>query len=92
MGEKIDLLFVETLEAISIAGFLKSSEKLPYVQLAIRKMDVIKILLMILWETKSLDNKKYITLSEKLEPIGRMLGGWFGQLSKQNSPAKMGEK
>jgi len=48
---------------------------------------------MILWETKSLDNKKYIALSIKIEEIGRMLGGWNGQLQKQNSPnKKSGEK
>lgn len=35
-----------------------------------------------LWETKSLDNKKYIALSEKIDEIGRMLGGWNGQLTK----------
>jgi len=54
--------------------------------LAIRKADTLKILLMVLWETKSIDNKKYLALSVKVEEIGRMLGGWSGQLSKQNSP------
>jgi hypothetical protein len=49
-------------------------------------MDTSKILLMILWETKSLDNAKYIALSEPLDEIGKMLGGWLGQLQKQNSP------
>ena len=47
---------------------------------------------MILWETKSLDNKKYIALSEKVSEIEKMLGGWNGQLTKQNSPAKAEEK
>jgi hypothetical protein len=43
---------------------------------------------LLLWETKSLDNNKYVALSEKINEIGRMLGGWSGQLIKQNSPAK----
>ena len=47
---------------------------------------------MILWESKSLDNKKYIAISLKLDEIGRNLGGWSGQLAKQNSPVKTGEK
>lgn len=66
-------------------------EKIPYVRTAIRKTDTLKILLMVLWETKSLDDKKYIALSVKIDEIGRMLGGWSGQLVKQNSPVK-GEK
>jgi len=47
---------------------------------------------MVLWETKSVDNKKYIELSTRLNEIGKMTGGWNGQLSKQNSPVKTGEK
>ncbi|MGI9118119.1 MAG: four helix bundle protein [Minisyncoccia bacterium] len=86
LGTRIDTFFVEIMEAIAIASFLSRTEKTPYVRLAIRKVDTLKILLMILWETKSLDNKKYIILSELLEEIGKMLGGWNGQLTKQNSP------
>ena len=69
-----------------MASFTPRQEKLPYVRVAIRKLDTAKILLLVLWETKSLNNKKYIVLSEKLEEIGKMLGGWHGQLIKQSSP------
>ena len=86
LGQKIDILFVEVIEAISVATFLSREEKHPWVRLAIRKVDTLKILLMVLWEAKSIDNKKYIVLSVKVEEIGRMLGGWSGQLLKQNSP------
>ncbi|MDP2789236.1 MAG: four helix bundle protein [bacterium] len=92
LGQKIDSIFVEIIEAISIATFLSREEKHPWVRLAIRKTDTLKILLMVLWETKSLDNKKYIALSLKIEEIGKMLGGWNGQLIKQNSLAQTREK
>lgn len=94
-GYRIDSLFVEIIEAIAAASFLSPQEKLPYIRLAIRKLDAVKILLMIIWETKSIDNNKYIALSVKLDEIGRNLGGWSGQLIKQNSPViqkKTGEK
>ncbi len=96
LGQKIDSLFVEIIEALAIAGFLKKEEKLPCVRIGIRKMDTLRILLMVLLETKSIDNKKYLALSVKLEQIGKMMGGWVGQLTKldpkQNSPTKAGEK
>jgi len=92
LGQKIDTFFVETIEAIATASFLTREEKLPYVRLSIRKVDTLKIFLMILWETKSIDNKKYIALSLKIDEIGKMLGGWQGQILKQNSPEKQGEK
>jgi len=82
LGQRVDGLFVEIIECIALASFLKREDKQPYVRLAIRKVDTLKILLMVLWETKSLDNKKYIALSEKIDEIGRMLGGWNGQLIK----------
>jgi len=88
IGQKIDNLLIESIEAVSTASFLKPAEKLPYVRHAIRKIDTLKILLMILWETKSLDDQKYIALSVKVDEIGRMLGGWHGQILKQNSPER----
>ncbi len=86
LGIRVDCLFVEVIETLAVAAFLPKPEKSPLVRFAIRKLDTAKILLMILWETGSLDNKKYITLSELLDEIGRNLGGWDGQLNKkQNS-------
>lgn len=85
LGQKVDLILAELIEAISTACFLSREEKLFYVKLAIRKNDVLKIFLLVLWETKSLSNNKYLALSEKVSEIGKMLGGWQGQLNKQNS-------
>jgi hypothetical protein len=92
LSQRVDTLFVEVIEAISAASFLSQEEKHPYVRLAIKKTDTLRVLLMVLWETKSFDDRKYITLSVKLDEVGKMLGGWNGQLTKQNSPTKAGEK
>jgi len=88
LGVKIDILITNVIEEISNASFSTREEKQIYIKIAIRKIDVAKIFLMILWETKSLDNNKYLDISEKIMEIGRMLGGWNGQLIKQNSPTK----
>ena len=76
----------ETSHEWSVDSMTKSSEQ-PWVRLAIRKLDTLKVLLLVLWETKSLDTKKYAALSIPLEEVGKMLGGWNGQLTKQNTPA-----
>lgn len=85
VGNRIDKLFIDLIESVSTAIFLNKETKLQYIQISIRKLDAIKIFLMILWETKSLDSKKYISLSTPLDEIGKMLGGWSGQVTKQNS-------
>jgi len=92
LGQKIDNLFVEIIEAVAIASFLSKEEKQLWIKLAIRKLETLKILLMVLWENNSIEDKKYIILSTPLDEIGKMLGGWNGQLTKQNSPAMKAEE
>lgn len=85
LGTKIDTAFVDTAELIFIASYLGKHQKLPYIQQATAKLDLAKFFLQILWEIKGLDEKKYIYLSEKLNEIGKMLGGWNRQLMKENA-------
>jgi len=46
------------------------------VQRASTKLDALKFFLQIAWELKVLDNKQYLRLSEPLNEVGKMLGGW----------------
>ena len=82
MGDKIDSLFIETIESVYTAIFLPRDKKYPYIEQAAAKLNLAKFFLEIAWRIKSLDNKKYIILSEPLDEIGKMLGGWLRQLSK----------
>ncbi|MBU6500401.1 four helix bundle protein [Patescibacteria group bacterium] len=81
LGTKVDASFIETIEAVFTASYLSRESKLPYLEKAAAKLDMVKFFLQIIWEVKALDNKKYITLSEKLDEIGRMLGGWLRKMS-----------
>jgi len=47
------------------------------------KFDLLKFFLRISWEIKSLDNKKYVVLSERFDEIGKMLGGWIRQIKEK---------
>ena len=81
-------MLIDLIETIVTAGFLVKAEKIPYVRRGIQKCDTLKVLLLIIWEIKAINNQTYITLSEPLHEIGKMLGGWNGQLTKQNSPQR----
>jgi len=91
LGIKIDQLFIKVTENIFIASKQPREHKLPFLQKASAKMDMLKFFLQIAWEIKSIDNKKYLILSEYLNEIGRMLGGWQRQFTKEN-PAYGREK
>ena len=90
LGAKIDSLFIDTIELLFIGSYLGRDQKIPYLQKASGKLDLLKFFLQISWEMKKLDAKKYIALSEPLNETGKMLGGWMRGLEKQN-PAFGGE-
>ncbi|MDD5121603.1 MAG: four helix bundle protein [Patescibacteria group bacterium] len=92
LGAKIDSTFVEVIELIFTAGNLPKDKKLPYVQKAVSRFDLLKFFLQIAWLIKSLDNKKYLAISEPLNEIGKMLGGWHRNLLKETSPELNREK
>lgn len=93
LAETIDKYFIQTIESILIASFLEKQEKQPFIRKAIISLDTLKFLLYILWEIKALDMNKYTVLSASLAVAGKQLGGWHGQIVKQNSPGKKsGEK
>jgi hypothetical protein len=77
LGVKIDSLFLEVIELIIKASYSDKVEKLVSLTSGSLKLDLLKFFLQIAWDIKSLDNKKYILLSEKLDEIGKMLGGWI---------------
>lgn len=93
LGTKIDSLFLEVIEAIFMASILIKGQKLPHIQKASIKLDMLKFFLQVAWESKAIDSKRYITFSSQLAEIGRMLGGWQKQIIniEKGNPAKCGE-
>lgn len=81
LGAKIDALFLEVIENIIKAGYSNKVEKEIFLRRTSAKLDLLKFFLQLVWEIKALENKKYISLSEKLDEIGRMLGGWIKSLN-----------
>ena len=87
IGRRIDNLFLEVLELSFTAAYLPPEHKIVLLGKAISRLDVLKFFLQLAWENKLVPAEKYINLSERLEEIGRMLGGWKkGLLNK--TPAK----
>ena len=47
-------------------------------------LDLLKILIRLAKDTRAMPEKQYIHLQEKLQEIGRMLGGWIKSLQTKN--------
>ena len=76
LGDKIDSRFIKTLELLYIASYQGAIEKVSTLQEAVLGLDTLKFFLRIAWEIHVLDDKKYATLSEGLQEVGRQVGGW----------------
>lgn len=85
LGERIDIIFIQILELLFVASYQSKEEKLPTILVALKKTDILKFLLRIAWELRSLDTKKYTDLSLKIDEGGRMIGGWKKGLETKTS-------
>jgi len=62
-----------------LAGYKSKENKFLYLERASAKLDVLKVLLRLCFETKSINHQKYIAFENMLIEIGKMLGGWLKQ-------------
>lgn len=75
--EKLILQILRQLIVCSAAEPQTKRSKLPEISI---NLDLLKVLIRLCYDTKSIDLKAYIRLQEKLQKIGRMLGGWIRSL------------
>jgi hypothetical protein len=75
-GERIENHFLDLLELIYKAYYANVENKSVKIVEAISKNDIIKYLLQIAYENKLIKEKQYLELSQKLEEVGKILGGW----------------
>lgn len=76
LGEKIDKLFLETIEYVLLAGYSAREHKAAIVDKASTKLDSLKFFLRLMNRTKELLDKKYLEISQPLAEVGKQLGGW----------------
>jgi hypothetical protein len=75
-GARIENHFLDLLELIYKAYYAPLENKSTVIIEAISKNDLLKYLLQIAWENKLIKEKNYLELSQKLQEVGRILGGW----------------
>jgi hypothetical protein len=76
IGNKIEQAFLDTLELIFCLSYLSPEHKIPLLNKAITKLDIVKFFTQLAWEDKLIPTEKYSDLLLGLEVIGRQFGGW----------------
>lgn len=72
LGVKIDNIFIQTLD-LSFALLAEKSDLLA-IRL-ISKIDLLKFMLLVLFEISGIDREKYISINLKIEEIGKIVFG-----------------
>ena len=80
IAEKIKNIVLTVLELIIQA--VSEKEKIFLLKKAQTKLDLLKLLIRLCCDLKIINSKKYLELEEKLQEIGRMLGGWIRSLKQ----------
>ena len=92
LGIRIENAFLDMLELSFAAVYLPLEPKILALGKTISKLDTLKFFMQLAWESRLIPTLKYTMLSEKLEEIGRMLGGWRKGLLEKLPPQQGGRK
>ena len=92
-GARIENHFLNLLELVYKAYYAPFEIKSQKIIECINENDLIKYLLQIEWENKLLKELPYLELSQKLQEVGKILGGWKNsveaKITQQNKTSQI---
>jgi four helix bundle protein len=77
LGEKIENTTLDLMEYLIAASYSSKEKKNAYLSHANIKLDLLKTLIRLAEDLRAIPTKKYLQLEDKLQEIGKMLGGWI---------------
>lgn len=77
LGVRIENVILDTLELALSAAYAPSVERPALLKTLDAKVQLLKTLTRLAHEVRAMDDKKYLALQEKLQEMGKMVGGWL---------------
>ena len=68
---------LDVIECILLASQSRQAEKAATLERASVKLNLLRVFVRLMKETKAIDAKKYVALQSVIDDIGRQLGGWI---------------
>ena len=75
--ERVDNTALDVIEGILLASSQQKSAKLPALERVSSKLNMLRVFIRLMKDTKAIDAKKYVAIESSIDEIGRMLGGWI---------------
>jgi len=82
LWQRVENTTLDLLEGILRASELSKQAKLPVLEEVSTKLNLLRILIRLMRDIKAIDGSKYTRLQQKIDEIGRMLGGWIRSLKE----------
>lgn len=87
IGARMDAALLDLLMTIRRAGFASGERKIALLEVAISKIDDIRFLFQLFWEIGLISNEQFARFAEKIQEVGKDVGGWRrGVISKTPPP------
>ena len=75
--ERSENIILDMTEALLSAGYAGRLDKVTALKTASDKLNLLRFFIRLMKETRTIDNRRYLSLEEQVDKIGQMLGGWL---------------
>ncbi len=86
LWQRVENTALDLVEYILEASALFKGKKAPVLAQAGTKLNLLRFLIRLAFDTKAINGKKYTDLQQRIDEIGRMLGGWIKSVKTEQAP------
>jgi hypothetical protein len=77
LWQRCEVTALDALQELLMITYRPTPERREHLISVSGSIDVLRVLIRLASDIKIIDQKRYLTLQEHLDEIGRMLGGWI---------------
>ena len=75
--QKCESLLLDIIEGVLYSNQVSKTERLLALETTSVKLNLLRVFIRLMKDTKAIDNKKYILFETLINETGRQLGGWI---------------
>ncbi len=77
LWQKCENTALTLLETVIETGHQKGNDRLHSLYVISNKLDLLKVLIRLAKDTRTIENSQYLTIQTLIQEIGKMIGGWI---------------
>lgn len=77
LWQKCENTTLALMEALIETGHRKGEEWIDVLYAVSNKLDLLKVLIRLAKDTRTIDHKQYLEIQTMIQEIGKMVGGWI---------------